>query len=65
MRFPRRRELLLDPDVKLAASAEREPDSAARAQGLGLLELLQAEQVAEEAPRLGLAAGRRGELHVI
>jgi hypothetical protein len=61
-----RRERFLDADVQLAsATAEREPGSAASAQWLRLLDLLQAEQVAEEAPRLGLAAGRRGELDVV
>jgi hypothetical protein len=65
MRLPRRRELLLDADMELAAVAEPEPDAAARAQRLGLLELLQAEQAAEEAAGGGLAAGRRRELDVI
>jgi len=65
MRFPRRRERLLDADMELAAAAEREPDAAARAQRRGLLQLLQAEQAAEEPPRLGLAARRRCELHVV
>jgi hypothetical protein len=51
--------------VELAASAEREPDPAARAQRLGLLELLQAEQVAKEAPRLGLTARGRRDLDVV
>ena len=65
MRLPRGRERLLDADVELLAVAEREPGAAARAQRLGLLELLEPEQVAEEAPRLGLAAARRRELDVI
>jgi hypothetical protein len=58
MRLARRREQLLDADVELAA-AEREPCAATRAERFRLLELLEAEQVAEEAPRVGLAAGRR------
>ena len=57
MGFPRRRERLLDTDVELPAD-QREPDAATRAQRLGLLELLQPEQVAEEATRLRLAAPR-------
>ena len=58
------RELLLDADVQLLRS-DPEPDAAAGAQRLGLLDLLEAEQPAEEAARLGLAAGRRGQLDVI
>jgi hypothetical protein len=58
-------ERLLDADVELAAVAEREPGSAARSQRLRLLELLEAEQVAEEPARLGLAARRRGDLDVV
>ena len=58
-------ERLFDPDVELAAAGEREPDAAARAQRLGLLELVQAEQVAEEATRVRLATRRRGELDVV
>jgi hypothetical protein len=65
VRLPRRRERLLDADVELAAVVECEPRAAARAERLRLLELLEAEQVAEEAPRLGLAAGRRRELDVV
>ena len=65
MRLPRRRERLLEADVELAASAEREPDAAAGAQRLGLLDLLQAEQLAEEATSLRLAARRRGELDMV
>jgi hypothetical protein len=57
MGFPRRREPLLDTDVQLPA-AQCEPDSATRAQRLGLLELFEAEQDAEEATRLRLAAPR-------
>jgi hypothetical protein len=58
MRLPGRRERVLDADVELGAVAQREPGAAARAQRLRFLELLEAEQVAEEAPRLGLAARR-------
>jgi hypothetical protein len=65
VRFPCRRESLLDPDVELAPAAEREPRAAARTQRLGLLELLEAEQAAEEATGLLLAARRGGELDVI
>jgi hypothetical protein len=65
MRLPRRGEGVLDADVELSASREREPHAAAGAQWLGLFDLLEAEQRAEEAPRLGLAAGRSGELKVV
>jgi hypothetical protein len=65
MRLPRRRERLLDADMKLSAARQGEPDAAARAQRLRLLDLLQPQQLAEEAPRLGLAAGRRRELDVV
>jgi hypothetical protein len=58
MRLPGRRERLLDADVELATVAECEPCAAAGTQRLGLLELLQAEQVAEEATGLRLAAWR-------
>ena len=64
VRLARRRERLLDTDMELAA-AEREPGTAAGTQLLRLLQLLQAEQVAEEAPRLVLAARRCRELNVI
>jgi hypothetical protein len=43
----------------------REPDAAARPQLLGLLELAEPQQAAVEAARLALAAGRRGDLHVV
>jgi len=65
VRLPRRRERLLDADVELAAAPEREPGATARAQRLGLLDLLQPEQVAEESPRLWLAAWRGGELNMV
>ena len=58
------RELLLDADVQLL-HPDLEPDAAAGAQRLRLLDFLEAEQPAEEAARLGLAAGRRGQLDVI
>jgi len=51
--------------VELPSAREREPDASAPAQRLGLLELLQAEQVTEETPRLVLAAGRSRDLDVI
>ena len=65
MRLPRRGERLLDTDVELAAVGEREPRAAPGAQRLGLLELLEAEQSAEEPARLVLAARRGCELDVI
>jgi hypothetical protein len=65
MRLARRGEPLLDADVELAATAQREPRAAARSQPLGLLDLLQAQQVAEEVPRLGFTARRRGDLDMI
>jgi hypothetical protein len=51
--------------VELAAAVEREPGASARTERLGLLELFQSQQLAEEAPSLGLAVRRRGELDVI
>jgi hypothetical protein len=65
MRLSRRRERFLDADMELSAAVEREPDAAARAQWLGLLDLLQRQQLAEEAPRLVLAARWRRELDVV
>jgi len=65
MRLSRRREGLLDADVQMPAAAEREPDAASSAQRLRLLELLQAEQIAEKTARLVLAARRRRELDVV
>jgi hypothetical protein len=63
--LPRRRKRLLDADVELIAAREREPDAAARTERLRLLELLEAEQVTEEAARLRLAARRGRELDVV
>jgi hypothetical protein len=65
VRLARRRERILDADVELAVARECEPGAAARAQRLRLLELLEAEQPAEEAPRLVLAARRGRDLDVI
>jgi hypothetical protein len=65
MRLPRRGERVFDADVKLASLADCKPDATTRAQRLGLFELLQAKQIAEEAARLRLAARRRGELDVV
>jgi hypothetical protein len=65
VRLARGRERFLDADVQLAISREREPDSAAGPQRLRLLELLEAEQVAEEPARLSFAARRRRELDVV
>ncbi len=64
MCLARRRELLRHTDVQLLRS-DPEPDAAAAAQRLGLLDLLEGEQPTEEAAGLGLAAGRRGQLDVI
>jgi hypothetical protein len=64
VRLQRRRERLFESDMELAV-VEREPCTAARAQRLGLLELLQAKQIAEEAPRFGFAARRRRDLNVV
>jgi hypothetical protein len=55
----------LDADMELAPITECEPDAASRAQRLRLLELFEAQQLAEEAPRFRLAAGRRRELDVV
>jgi hypothetical protein len=65
VRLARGDERILDADVELATAREREPGAAARAQRLGLLELLEAEQSAEEPARLVLAARRGCELDVI
>jgi hypothetical protein len=65
VRFPGRRELLLDADVQLSGPAECEPCSAACAQRLGLLDLLQPEQFSEEATRVGLTAGWGRDLDVV
>jgi hypothetical protein len=65
MRLPGRRERLRHADVQLAAVAEREPGAAASAQGLRLFDLFQTQQIAEEAARLRLAAGRRRDLDVV
>jgi hypothetical protein len=51
--------------VELASAADCKPGAATRAQRLGLLELLQAEQIAKKAARFRLAARRRGELDVV
>ena len=65
MRLPSRRERLLDADVELPSAVEREPDASAGAQRFGLLDLLQREEVAEEAARLRLAARWSRDLDVI
>jgi len=57
-------ELGLDPDVQLSV-AQREPHPAPGLQRRRLLHLGQSEQLAVEATRLGFAAGRRGDLHVV
>ncbi len=65
MGLARRCEGRLDADVKLVGVAEGEPGAAAGAQRFGLLDLGQPEQVAEEAPCLGLAARGRCDLDVV
>jgi hypothetical protein len=65
MRLARRLERILDADVELAAGREREPGTASRTEGLRLLELLEPEQLAEETPRLVLAARRGGDLDMV
>jgi len=64
MRFAGRRERILDADVKLLLAGP-EPTAAARAERLGLRQLLQPEQAAVERAGLGLAAARRRDLHVV
>jgi hypothetical protein len=51
--------------VELTAGGQGEPDAAARAQRLGLLDLFQAEEAAEEAACLRFAAGRSRNLDVV
>ena len=65
MRFPCGRERLLDTDVELAVAGEREPDASAGAQRFRLLDLLEPEEVSEEATCLRLAARRGRNLDVI
>src|SRR4051794_1468009 len=65
MRLRRRGELVLDPDVELPPVGQREPRAAARRERRRLLDLLQPEQLAEERARRRLAAGRRGDLHMV
>lgn len=65
MCLARRRERVFDAYVELPGAVEREPDAATRAQLRGLLHFFEAEQVAEEPARRGLAAGRRRELNVV
>src|SRR4051794_16946678 len=57
-------ELLLDADVELLRP-RAEPGPAAAGEALRLRQLLEPEQLAEEAPRLVLAARRRRELDVV
>ena len=64
MRLARRRERLLDADVQLLRP-DPEPDPAAGAQRLGFSTSSRPEQLAEEAARLRLAAGRRSQLDVV
>jgi hypothetical protein len=62
--LPCRSERRFDADVQLLR-ADAEPDAAPGSQGFRLLDLLQPEQFAEEAARVGLAAGRGRELNVV
>jgi catechol-2,3-dioxygenase len=64
MGLPRRLELRLDPDVQLLR-AHLEPRAATRSERLGLRQLAQSEQLAEETPGLRLAAGGRRDLNVV
>src|SRR4051794_14531280 len=64
MRLASGLEVLGHADVQLLRPA-REPDPAAAGERVRLGELLEPEQLAVEAPRLGLAAGRRSHLHVV
>ena len=64
MRLGGGREVFRHADVQLLGS-HLEPGAPATAQRLGLLDLRQPEQAPVEAARLGLAAGRRGDLHVV
>ena len=64
MRLSRWLERLLDPQVDIESDA-REPARASTRQGRRLLDLAQPEHAAVEPARLGLAAGRDRELHVI
>src|SRR5215213_3081074 len=57
-------EVVLDPDVQLLAAAAK-PHPATRAERLRLLEFRQAEQLAVEPTRLGLASCGSGDLHVV
>lgn len=59
----RSREFRLDADVKLLI-ADGEPNAASLSQRLGLLDLVQSNEVAEEAPGIRLATGRCGNLNV-
>jgi hypothetical protein len=64
VRLARWREPALDADVELLG-AQREPSASASPEHLRLLELRQADQLAEEAPGGRLATGRSGDLNVI
>ncbi len=64
MRLARGTEVGVDADVELLV-ADGEPHAAAAGKRGGLGDLGEAEQLAEEPPRVGLASGRRGDLNVI
>ena len=64
MRLAGRLEPLLDADVELVV-AHGEPDAATRAEQLGLLDLVHADQPSEQATSLLLALRSCSELYVI
>ena len=64
MRLTRGGELGLDADVELLRT-DPEPDAASASERLRLLELLEPEQLAEEASGGVFAAGGGGELDVV
>ena len=64
MRLRGRAKVVCNADVKRVVAGS-EPHTAARPEHLRLRNLLEPEQLAVEAPRVVLAAGRRGDLHVV
>jgi hypothetical protein len=62
--LPGRDEWILDTDMELLGS-DRHRGSTALTRPLGLLDLNQIEELAEEPPRAGPAARRRGDLNVV
>jgi hypothetical protein len=65
MRLLRRRERLLDADMRLLLRSESGPHPTSDAQRSRLLNLCQVEQPAEEPSRLRLASRRSGKLNVV